>query len=66
MTEKYERKPYRILISPRLVTCKPLDRVNMDIYITNNCSFLSIVDLFSKHHVLPKKQQYGSSSTKTH
>lgn len=46
---KYERKPYNIKISPRPITNKPLDRVHMDIYIINSCSFLSIIDSFTKH-----------------
>lgn len=46
---KYERKPYNIKISPRPITEKPLDRVHMDIFIIDHCSFLSLVDSFSKH-----------------
>jgi len=48
-SHKYERKPYNIKISPRPITHKPLDRVHMDIYIINKCSFLSIIDSFTKH-----------------
>lgn len=46
---KYERKPYNIKISPRPVTEKPFDRVHMDIFIIDHCSFLSLIDSFSKH-----------------
>lgn len=46
---KYERKPYNIKISPRPITEKPLMRLHMDIYIINGCSFLSIIDSFTKH-----------------
>lgn len=46
---KYDRKPYNIKISPRPITEKPLDRIHMDIYIINKCSFLSIIDSFTKH-----------------
>lgn len=48
-SHKYERKPYNIKISPRPVTEKPLDRVHMDIFIIDHCSFLSLIDSFSKH-----------------
>lgn len=48
-THKYERRPYNIKISPRPITEKPLERVHMDIFIINHCSFLSLIDSFSKH-----------------
>lgn len=48
-THKYERRPFNIKISPRPITEKPLDRVHMDIFIMDKCSFLSLIDSFSKH-----------------
>lgn len=48
-THKYERKPFNIKISPRPITNKPLERVHMDIFIIDKCSFLSLIDSFSKH-----------------
>lgn len=46
---KYERKPYNIKISPRPITDKPMERVHMDIFIIDQCNFLSLIDSFSKH-----------------
>lgn len=48
-THKYERKPFNIKISPRPITDKPKERVHMDIFIIDKCSFLSLIDSFSKH-----------------
>lgn len=48
-SHKYERKPYNIKISPRPVTEKPFERVHMDIFIIDKCSFLSLIDSFTKH-----------------
>jgi Integrase zinc binding domain len=48
-SHKYERKPYNIKISPRVITTKPFERVHFDIFIINKTNFLSIIDSFLKH-----------------
>ena len=51
-TEKYDRKPYKIMISEVTEPKKPLDVVHIDIFISNSDYFISAVDRFSRYGVL--------------